>query len=280
LWFEDAKFKTTQQDGYDNNILIFPYGKDSVKCVLRKEFQSKYTKIKAGYPRRTIAVNDTFYIKNGGNPIDLVNQQDGWEYLYITASISSPQKPFVYSLDGASCGNSDYPAYSLFNDIDTITIESTTYGEVDSIELVMQPAQAGSVISQNMTDTAITYVRVQAKIAVNPKFIGKFSIIARAKGGKEDKEVSAWSNKTSFYVQAVPVQTGIQGMKNQINIFPNPVTDILNISGEAKNVKIFSLEGKKLLEINNQNRISVANLNGYILVQVNNQKAQKILIIK
>jgi len=62
--------------------------------------------------------------------------------------------------------------------------------------------------------------------------------------------------------------------KNQIQVYPNPVKDVLNIKSESaiQQVEIFSVDGKKLKETN-QNRIDVSQLpKGVYFIKTMNDK--------
>ena len=62
--------------------------------------------------------------------------------------------------------------------------------------------------------------------------------------------------------------------KNDFNIYPNPVTNYLNIStlNSDFKIQIYSLLGSKLIEYNNAKRINVESLdNGVYLIKIINQ---------
>lgn len=73
--------------------------------------------------------------------------------------------------------------------------------------------------------------------------------------------------------------------QNKITMYPNPSSDILNISNknlEIKNIQIFTLNGKKVIDDKSNNKelisINVSNLtNGIYLVSVGGKKISKFL---
>lgn len=75
---------------------------------------------------------------------------------------------------------------------------------------------------------------------------------------------------------------GIDGhtLKNNVALFPNPATDVLNISNlkEATPYVIYSIEGKKILTgtLNSKQKISLANLSkGIYMLKIENMEAMK-----
>lgn len=63
---------------------------------------------------------------------------------------------------------------------------------------------------------------------------------------------------------------GVINMPSDIQLFPNPATNVLNVKAPGKvAVAIYSIEGKKLIEQQNATRIDVSSLvNGMYLIQV------------
>lgn len=85
------------------------------------------------------------------------------------------------------------------------------------------------------------------------------------------------------YDEAVSVKSNeIEGLQ----VYPNPATDVVNISSDAnalKEVAIFDLTGKKVLETETMNSVNVSSLNaGVYMLQVeeNGKKSSRKLVIK
>lgn len=79
--------------------------------------------------------------------------------------------------------------------------------------------------------------------------------------------------------KAANISTSIENMnsKNNVQIYPNPTNDILNISSNGKitSLKIFSLSGKLLMTESNNNQASVAKLqNGFYFIEIKTSKGQ------
>jgi hypothetical protein len=65
---------------------------------------------------------------------------------------------------------------------------------------------------------------------------------------------------------------------NQFRIYPNPITNLLHISGndEVKYFDIFDLSGKKLMTKKGENTVDVSQLSaGIYFINVNNKEAFK-----
>ncbi|WP_417866985.1 T9SS type A sorting domain-containing protein [Xanthomarina gelatinilytica] len=72
--------------------------------------------------------------------------------------------------------------------------------------------------------------------------------------------------------------------ENTVKLYPNPATDVVNIKTNQtiKNVRVFNVNGQKVLEIANQSQINISNLpTGMYFLSINtNQSNQTIKILK
>ena len=61
-----------------------------------------------------------------------------------------------------------------------------------------------------------------------------------------------------------------------VSVYPNPVSDILQINGKYSEINIFDLYGKLVLSSNAKKTIDISELsNGIYLVKINNNKIVK-----
>jgi hypothetical protein len=72
--------------------------------------------------------------------------------------------------------------------------------------------------------------------------------------------------------------------ENTVKLYPNPATDVVNIKTNQtiKNVRVFNVNGQKVLDIANQSQINISNLpTGMYFLNINtNQSNQTIKILK
>ena len=62
-----------------------------------------------------------------------------------------------------------------------------------------------------------------------------------------------------------------------VSVYPNPVSDLLQINGKYSEINIFDLYGKLVLSSNAKKTIDISELsNGIYLVKINNNKAMSI----
>eukprot|EP01012_Entosiphon_sulcatum_P044777 TRINITY_DN59603_c0_g1_i1.p1 TRINITY_DN59603_c0_g1~~TRINITY_DN59603_c0_g1_i1.p1 ORF type:complete len:185 (+),score=6.50 TRINITY_DN59603_c0_g1_i1:72-557(+) len=107
----------------------------------------------------------------------------------------------------------------------------------------------------------------------SPYYIGKYVII----GGETSFTINtgvSWSG--TITVTNPPVTTGLNELSNiqSVNVFPNPVKDILNVGSENSNVKIFNVIGDLILteRLFNSTQVNVSNLSpGLYMVWVDNR---------
>ncbi len=78
------------------------------------------------------------------------------------------------------------------------------------------------------------------------------------------------------WARVTPASTSIVNNSTiDFNIYPNPTTDILNITGKSKidAINVISLEGKAVMNVNNTNTVNVSNLtNGTYVISILSNK--------
>lgn len=75
-------------------------------------------------------------------------------------------------------------------------------------------------------------------------------------------------NGVACYKMTVGGTSIANNTADAVSVYPNPATDVLNISGDIALVEFYTIAGQKVMAVANQNTIDVAGLQGMYLVKI------------
>jgi len=164
------------------------------------------------------------------------------------------------------------------SDCKTYLYDSETYEKIDSFEAVLPP------YSNTNISAAITHDNNYLFVANAPSILRMFDIKTGQEIWTDDTLKSIFEfyrplnsirlsddNKYLAYCSAegslgmykvdIPTEVAYSKDEKEINIYPNPASDYIHIKGcEKKFIEIYSVEGIKVIEAENGNRIDVSKL--------------------
>jgi polyhydroxybutyrate depolymerase len=200
----------------------------------------------------------------------------------------APVRPFpVMEIHGTMDGTVNYLGDATFAPIDSVVKKWRVYNNCNPAPITY------SVPDINNTDnsTAINYkytggnngadVELYKVIGGSHSWPGALPVI-----GNTNEDFSATAEIWRFFRKYKISQfvTGIENKEqalNKIKIYPNPSSEIMTIEGiENAQLSVFSLDGKKVLEVNKTTIINLKDLNpGMYFLEIKNQDAAKTIKI-
>lgn len=163
---------------------------------------------------------------------------------------------------------------------ENITVTVKNVGEAQIKDIPIECNVDGVIAKEVITET----LAIGAEISYT--FTKKYDL---SNNGRYNVKVTVKAvgdtNKTNDIVEAVienNVSVSSLDTQLEINLYPNPVKDVLNVEGEYTFMEIYNTSGKLIMTANGENRIDVTNLsNGvYIIKAYNNSKVGTYKITK
>jgi len=151
-----------------------------------------------------------------------------------------------------------------------------------------------AMVTENFPGTK--YMHVMRQIMYDTLYNGteiKYSIAFKSNWTLDNSELTIIiedSNRKVIGISQIPIRSTFTGIENNIaenslNLYPNPVTSVLNISSghPIENIKIFDATGKLLVyktfkdELTKEYKMNMNISSGLYFIIVNNNEARKII---
>ena len=218
---------------------------------------------------------------------------EGFQYTYTFESLPT-NKNINISMENAKAGDNYIIKFSDFGKLGglSLTFAGNALNESTSLSNLKNTNSNSFYVEPN-GDLFIKYIATQLNQTINMKWSTNFSVPMLDTDRDLVSDRQEIINGTNPFTDDGTLNTLDFIANNEVNIFPNPVTDFLNFSGKYfnsdTNIQLFNLMGKVILTkelkanaINNKS-INISNLpSGLYIVVTNNKKSTitKKIVIK